>query len=70
MLFKLVLHDGKLLLQKHLLQRPANFLRKQQHHVLTGSWIKAGKNVMFYIISSLLKFIKVIESVIWHSYSG
>lgn len=44
MLFKLVLHDGKLLLQKHLLQCPANFLRKQQHHVLTGSWNKAGKN--------------------------
>lgn len=61
MLFKLVLHDGKLLLQKHLLQCPANFLRKQQHHVLTGSWNKAGKNGIFYIISSLFKFIKFIE---------
>lgn len=47
MLFKLVLHDGKLLLQKHLLQCPANFLRKQQHHVLTGSWNKAAEQTSF-----------------------
>lgn len=70
MLLKLILHDGKLLLQKRLLQYPANLHRKQQHHLLTGSWNRAGKNAIFYIMSSFVVFINVTELVIWQSYSG